>query len=307
MYCQKCKTEQLWNFCTCTVHHSACFSSSDDALFCCLSNISFSCSVAVFGTYTGWDRSSCKVGISMSRLPDFWDVTQCCLLLGEWFPTFQTNCIREPLIQRCWVTSQKILILNYIAVKTWNPTSDVYFLQTFYSIGCLRNMEYMLLGLKEHTKVLTFHKTVHTQNNLMNKSKSVYSTVWLTTKVHWSTKRTFGNAARLSSGSLFTKGLQGPWIEGQSVCHIFLILIIWFPDWVRSKLTHLITSSREWLWQFTRCRCPFTRTENKDFIHMVMECNVLYVYLHHVNYNVQTEHILVYSTKPQKWETLLDF
>jgi hypothetical protein len=75
--------------------------------------------------------------------------------------------------------------------------------------------------------------------------------VWSTAKVLRSTQHTFGNCARLSSGSLFTKGLHGPWIEGQSVCHIFLILIIWFPDCVRSKFTHLMTSSREWLWQFT--------------------------------------------------------
>jgi len=121
-------------------------------------------------------------------------------------------------------------------------------------------------GLKEHTEFPGFHKTDHAQKNSVNEYTFVYSTLHSTTKVQRSSKRTFGNSARLISGSLFTNGLHGPCIDGQSVCHIFLSLIIWFPDCVRSKFTHLTTSSREWLWQRTRSLSPFTRIENKHSI-----------------------------------------
>lgn len=136
-------------------------------------------------------------------------------------------------------------------------------------------------GLKEHTDIPIVHKTVHSHNSSVNESKYMYATLQSTTKVQRSTKHTFGSSARLSSGSLFTNGLHGPWIDGQSVCHIFLSLIIWFPDCVRIKFTHLTTSSREWLWQFTRCLSPFTRTENKYSNGDGMGYS-LSIYLHHV-------------------------
>ena len=188
---------------------------------------------------------------------------------------------RQGITQQHWVTSQKILILNYTAVKTSNPTNDVYFLQICLSTKYLQNIQYTPSGLKEHTEIPSVHKTVQSHNNSMNVSKYMYPTLQSTTKVQQSSKHTFGNSARLSSGSLFMNGLHGPWIDGQSVCHIFLSLIIWFPDCVRSKFTHLTTSSREWLWQFTRCLSPFTGTENKHSNGEGMRYS-LYIYLRHI-------------------------
>lgn len=300
-YCQKCETKRSYNFFfTCTFRHSACFSSSDDTSFLCLSNISFSCSVAVLGMYTGRDRSSCRI-----RITDIQDSSEMWHGVVGWTVS-DVSKERRGITQQHWVTSQKILILSYTAVKTSNPTIYVCFPHTCPSTQYLQHMEYMPLGLKQHTEFPNFHKTVHAQKNSVNEYTFVYSTLQSTAKVQRSTKRTFGKSARLSSGSLLTNGLHGPWIDGQSVCHIFLSLIIWFPDCVRSKFTHLTTSSREWLWQYARCLSPFTGIENKhssgDGIGYY-----IYIYLHRVISNVQNKLMLIHNTKPEKWESLLNF
>ena len=153
----------------CTFHHSACFSSSDDTLFLCLSNISFNCSVAVLGTYTGRDRLSCRIRITDVQGSS---LLRCdAALLAERFATFQRNV--RGITQQHWVTSQKILILIYTAMKTSNPTIDVYILQMCPSTKYLQNTEYVPSGPKGHTEFPSFHKTVHAQKNSVNEYKFV--------------------------------------------------------------------------------------------------------------------------------------
>lgn len=69
----------------------------------------------------------------------------------------------------------------------------------------------------------------------------------------------FGNCDKFNSGSLNVKGVHGPWIDGESVCHNFRNLKFFeLPDWVLSSSSHFKISSRATLAQETISLSPFT-------------------------------------------------